>query len=142
MTLMKRITLCFPPFLFLFFLPAAHAVNLANPVVAIFGSFAGTEGRFDDFTLEALDGEDIETSVRVINSGSGGYGLSPDVPPGSNVALLDGYRNTPADADNPGISDRFSERDLASGKPAERDFYPADDGGMVFRATFGGAKTS
>jgi poly(beta-D-mannuronate) lyase len=142
MTLRKRFTLCFSPLLLLFFLPAAHAVNLANPVVAIFGGFAGKEGRFDDFTLEALDGEEIETSVRVISSGSGGYGLSPDLPPGRNFDLLDWYLNTPADDDNNGISDRFSERELASGKTDERYFYTAEDGGMVFRATIGGAKTS
>jgi hypothetical protein len=68
--------------------------------------------------------------------------LSPDLAPGKNFDLLDWYLNTPADDDDNGISDRFSERELASGVTDDRYFYTADDGGMVFRATIVGAKTS
>lgn len=113
-----------------------------NTTVSIFGSFAGLEGRFDDFSLSAVDGGGAKASKRIIPSSAGGYGLSPDLPPGSNFDLLGWYLNTPADDDNNGISDRFSERDLAKGKTDERYFYTADDGGMVFRATIAGARTS
>ena len=113
-----------------------------NSSVAIFGSFAGLDGQFDDFNLSAVDGGGVKASKRIIPSSAGGYGLSPDLPPGRNFDLLDWYLNTPADDDNNGISDRFSERELAKGKTDERYFYTADDGGMVFRATIAGAKTS
>ena len=113
-----------------------------NATASIFGSFAGLEGRFDDFSLSAVDRDGVKTSKRIISSSAGGYGLSPDLPPGRNFDLLDWYLNTPADDDNNGISDRFSERDLARGKTDERYFYTADDGGMVFRATIAGARTS
>lgn len=110
--------------------------------VTIFGGHAGSIGQFDDFKLEALEGAVAEKSKRVIPSSAGGYGLSPDLPPGKNFDLLDWYLNTPADDDNNGISDRFSEVELAKGATDERYFYTAEDGGMVFRATIGGAKTS
>ena len=71
-----------------------------------------------------------------------GYGLSPDLPPGRNFDLLGWYLSTPADDDNDGVSDRISEVDLAMGAIDERYFFTADDGGMVFRATVGGARTS
>ena len=110
--------------------------------VTIFGGHAGTGGQFDDFSLEAVEGGQAQTSKRVIPSSAGGYGLSPDLPPGKNFDLLDWYLNTPADDDSNGISDRFSEVELAKGVTDERYFYTAEDGGMVFRATIGGAKTS
>ncbi len=110
--------------------------------VAIFASFAGREGRFDDFSLSRVDGESVETSVRIIPRSAGGYGLSPDLPPGRNFDLLGWYLNTPADDNNDGVSDRFPEVELAKGFEDKRYFYTGDDGGMVFRATTGGAKTS
>lgn len=113
-----------------------------NLAAAVFASNGGPEVRFDDFSLVAIAGDNVETSKRVISSRAGGYGLSPDLPPGKNFDLLDWYLSTPADDDNNGISDRFTERELAAGKIDERYFYTADDGGMVFRATIGGARTS
>ncbi len=110
--------------------------------VAIFASFAGREGRFDDFSLSRVDGKSVETSVRIIPRSAGGYGLSPDLPPGRNFDLLGWYLNTPADDNNDGVSDRFPEVELAKGFEDKRYFYTGDDGGMVFRATTGGAKTS
>lgn len=110
--------------------------------VTIFGGHAGSNGQFDDFSLDVIDGGQAQTSKRVIPTSAGGYGLSPDLPPGKNFDLLDWYLNTPADDDNNGISDRFSEVELARGVTDDRYFYTADDGGMVFRATIGGAKTS
>lgn len=111
-------------------------------VVTIFAGHAGATGQFDDFSLQAIEDNQAQTSKRVIPSSAGGHGLSPDLSPGKNFDLLDWYLNTPADDDNNGISDRFSEVELAKGVTDERYFYTAEDGGMVFRATIGGAKTS
>ena len=114
----------------------------AAEAVQIFGSCAGIEVRVDDFRLEAVDATDVATSARVISSSAGGYGLSPDLPPGRNFDLLGWKLNTPADDDNNGISDQISEVELAQGAVDERYFFTADDGGMAFRATVAGAKTS
>jgi len=108
----------------------------------VFASCGGVEVRFDDFRLEALDAAEGQTSARIISSRSGGYGLSPDLPPGRNFDLLGWYLNTPADDDGNGLSDRFSEVELARGVTDDRYFWTADDGGMVFRATIEGARTS
>ena len=104
----------------------------------IFGSHAGKEVRFDDFSLTAVSTTEVETSARIM----GGFGLSPDLAPGRNFDLLGWYLNTPADEDNDEISDRFSELELAKGAVDERYFYTSEDGGMVLRATVGGATTS
>ena len=110
--------------------------------ISLFASCGGVEVRFDDFRLEALESENLETSARIISSRAGGYGLSPDLPPGRNFDLLGWYLSTPADDDGDGRADRTSEVELARGAIDERYFYTADDGGMVFRATVAGAKTS
>ena len=67
-------------------------------------------------------------------------GLSPDFPPGRNFELIDWYLSTPADDGN-GRSKRIDESDLAAGYQDEY-FYTADDGGMVFKTTVAGSKTS
>lgn len=110
--------------------------------VAIFASCGGIVVRFDEFQLESLFAEKVETSARIISSRSGGYGLSPDLPPGRNFDLLGWYLGTPGDDDKDGRSDRITEVELANGATDDRYFYTADDGGMVFRATVSGAKTS
>jgi len=110
--------------------------------VTVFASCGGVEVRFDDFRLETIDAQVGQTSARIISSRSGGYGLSPDLPPGRNFDLLGWYLNTPADDDRNGISDRFSEVELARGATDDRYFRTAGDGGMVFRATIAGARTS
>ncbi len=110
--------------------------------VTIFGGHAGLDGQFDDFSLSVVGDSQVETSKRVIPSSAGGYGLSPDLPPGKNFDLLDWYLNTPADDNIDGKSDRFSEVELANGATDARYLYTAEDGGMVFRATIGGARTS
>lgn len=109
--------------------------------VTIFASYAGLESRFDDFALIATS-EEIEQGVRIISSAAGGYGLSPDLSPGKNFDLLSWYLDTPGDENNDGISDKFSEIELAQGATDERYFYTAEDGGMVFLATVAGGKTS
>jgi poly(beta-D-mannuronate) lyase len=110
--------------------------------VYVFASCGGQEVRFDGFRLEALDADEVETSARIISSRAGGYGLSPDLPPGRNFDLLGWYLSTPADDDKDGKSDRISEAELARGATDERFFFTANDGGMVFRATVAGVKTS
>ncbi|MCL4170281.1 UNVERIFIED_CONTAM: hypothetical protein GTU68_001803, partial [Idotea baltica] len=111
-------------------------------IASIFGSHAGREVRFDDFSLTAVDSDEAEISTRIISSGDGGYGLSPDWPPGKNFDLLGWYLNTPGDKDRDGISDRFDEIDLAKGATDEKYFYTDKDGGMVLIATVAGATTS
>ena len=108
----------------------------------VFASCGGIEVRFDDFRLEPIVAQDVATSARIISSRAGGYGLSPDLPPGRNFALLGWYLSTPADDDRDEKSDRISEAELARGAIDERYFFTAEDGGMVFRATVAGAKTS
>lgn len=108
----------------------------------VFGSCAGIEVRIDDFRLEPVGDTAVATSARIISSSAGGYGLSPDLPPGRNFDLLSWYLSVPTDADKDGKSDQISEVELARGAVDERYFYTADDGGMVFRVTVAGAKTS
>ena len=112
--------------------------------ITIFGGFAGREVRFDDFALAVVsgDGQAADSSIKFLSSNSGGYGLSPDLTPGQNFDLADWYLNTPDDADGNGISDRFSEADLAKGFTDPRYFYTGPDGGLVMRSTIDGAKTS
>ena len=112
--------------------------------ITIFGGFAGREVRFDDFALAVVsgDGQAADSSIKFLSSSSGGYGLSPDLTPGQNFDLADWYLNTPDDADGNGISDRFSEADLAKGFTDPRYFYTGPDGGLVMRSTIDGAKTS
>ena len=114
----------------------------AAETVIVFASCGGVEVRFDDFLLEPLNSESAETSARLISSRAGGYGLSPDLPPGRNFDLLGWYLSTPADDDGDGRSDRIDEVDLARGAVDKRYFFTGPDGGMVFRATVAGAKTS
>ncbi|WP_168183942.1 polysaccharide lyase family 7 protein [Pseudoruegeria sp. SK021] len=75
--------------------------------------------------------------------GSGMFGLDPEASPGENFDLLGWYVTTPADDDGDGISDSVYETALAAGWTDPRYFYtdPAT-GGMVFRVTPAGAKTS
>ena len=110
--------------------------------VSVFASSGGVEVRFDDFRLEALVAEEVGMSARIVDSGAGGFGLSPDLAPGRNFDLLGWYLSTPADDDKDGRSDRIAEVELARGATDERYFFTADDGGMVFRATVAGARTS
>ncbi|BFM12630.1 hypothetical protein R50072_27830 [Simiduia litorea] len=113
-----------------------------NGSATIFASFAGTEGRFDDFNLTAVNDNSTAVSAKILPSTAGGTGLSPDLPPGRNFDLLGWYLNTPGDENDDGICDRFDEVDLAKGATDSRYFYTAPDGGMVFKATVAGAKTS
>jgi poly(beta-D-mannuronate) lyase len=80
----------------------------------------------------------IETQIVDI----GQYQLNPNVAPGSNFDLLTWALDTPRTDPDDGFSLRASERELDNGFVDDEYFYTADDGGMVFRATIFGAKTS
>jgi len=69
------------------------------------------------------------------------FALDPTEPPGSNFELISWKLNTPADLDGNGISDTASETDLDNGF-TDGFFFTGPAGGMVFRSTIGGAKTS
>ena len=75
--------------------------------------------------------------------GQGMFELRTDLPPGQNFDLSGWYITTPADDDGNGKADSVYENELAAGWTDERFFYtdPAT-GGMVFRSTPAGAKTS
>jgi hypothetical protein len=74
---------------------------------------------------------------------TGLFGLDPDKTPGENFDLLGWYMTTPADNNWDGKSDNVFENELASGWTDERYFYTDPvTGGMVFRVTPAGAKTS
>jgi hypothetical protein len=75
--------------------------------------------------------------------GTGLYGLDPSKSPGENFDLLGWYMTTPADDDGDGKSDSVYENELAAGWTDPRFFYTDPvTGGMVFRVTPAGAKTS
>ncbi len=75
--------------------------------------------------------------------GRGLFGLHPDRPPGKNFDLLGWYMTTPADANGDGLADSVMEKELAAGWTDPRYFYTDPfTGGMVFRSTPAGAKTS
>lgn len=75
--------------------------------------------------------------------GEGIFGLHTDQPPSNNFDLSGWYITTPADDDGNGKSDNVFENELVAGWTDPRFFYtdPAT-GGMVFRSTPAGAKTS
>jgi poly(beta-D-mannuronate) lyase len=86
----------------------------------------------------------LDTATAVFEDGNvtaSDFALDPGVPPGSNFDLLSWKLNTPADLDGNGISDTASETDLDNGFTDEY-FFTDADGGMVFRSTIAGAKTS
>ncbi len=76
-------------------------------------------------------------------AGTGMFGLNTELPPSENFDLSYWYITTPADDDNDGRADSVYEPELTAGWTDPRYFYtdPAT-GGMVFRSTPAGAKTS
>jgi poly(beta-D-mannuronate) lyase len=69
------------------------------------------------------------------------FALDPAEPPGANFELLSWKLNTPADLDGNGISDTASETELDTGF-TDGFFFTGPEGGMVFRSTIEGARTS
>jgi hypothetical protein len=85
---------------------------------------------------------DTETPVSEFSNVSpSDFGLNPSLPPGSNFELLSWKLSTPGDDDGNGLSDTASETDLDNGF-ADQYFYTGPGGGMVFKSTIAGAKTS
>ncbi len=75
--------------------------------------------------------------------GRGLFGLRVDVPPSENFDLTGWYVTTPADDNGDGKADSVFENELAAGWTDPRYFYTDPvTGGMVFRSTPAGAKTS
>ncbi len=86
----------------------------------------------------------LDTATAVFEDGNvdaSDFALDPAAPPGSNFELLSWKLNTPADLDGNGISDSPGETDLDTGFTDEY-FFTGPSGGMVFRSTIAGAKTS
>lgn len=72
-----------------------------------------------------------------------GYGdLDPNLPPSGNFELNDWYLSIPTDDDASGTADSIKETALASGYTNSDYFYTGSDGGMVFKVTVDGYKTS
>lgn len=68
------------------------------------------------------------------------FGLNPNVAPGGNFELIDWALDTPEVDPSDGFSKRTQEGALANF--SDQYFFTAADGGMVFRPTIAGAKTS
>ena len=87
--------------------------------------------------------EKPEAPILTERAGRGLYEMRVDKTPGENLDLSGWYVTTPADDDNDGKADSVYEKELAGGWTDQRYFYtdPAT-GGMVFRSTPEGAKTS
>lgn len=83
------------------------------------------------------------TPILTERTGTGLFKLHVDVPPSENFDLSGWYITTPADDDGDEKADSVYENELVAGWTDQRYFYtdPAT-GGMVFRSTPAGAKTS
>jgi poly(beta-D-mannuronate) lyase len=99
----------------------------------------------DNAIIEATAfGCTLDRQTAVIEPGNvtaSDFALDPAQPPGSNFELLSWKLNTPADLDGNGISDTASETDLDNGF-TDGFFFTGPEGGMVFKSTIDGAKTS
>lgn len=88
----------------------------------------------------------VEKPVRPVlteRKGRGLFGLRVDVPPSENFDLSGWYVTTPADDNGDGKADSVFENELAAGWTDPRYFYTDPvTGGMVFRSTPAGARTS
>ncbi|MGI9221458.1 MAG: polysaccharide lyase family 7 protein [Woeseiaceae bacterium] len=104
-----------------------NSVNLDNAII---------EGTAFGCTLDTATAVFEESNVVAAD-----FALDPALPPGSNFDLISWKLNTPADLDGNGISDTASETDLDNGF-TDGFFFTGPDGGMVFRSTIAGAKTS
>ena len=91
-------------------------------------------------------GEEVtapQQAVLTERRGRGMFGLDPKAAPGENFDLSGWYVTTPADDDGDALSDSVYENELAAGWTDPRFFFTdAATGGMVFRTTPAGAKTS
>lgn len=86
----------------------------------------------------------LDTADAVFEDGNvvaADFALDPALPPGSNFELISWALQTPADLDGDDRADRATETDLANGF-TDGFFFTGPAGGMVFRSTIAGAKTS
>ncbi|MFK8014644.1 MAG: polysaccharide lyase family 7 protein [Gammaproteobacteria bacterium] len=106
-----------------------------------FGNSQNTDNSIIEFTAFGCT---LDTATAVLESSNvteADFALDPSLPPGSNFDLLGWALDTPADLDGDGRSDRTSERDLDGGF-TDGFIFTGPSGGMVFRSTIGGARTS
>lgn len=95
----------------------------------------------------SIDDENSLTEIKINGCNSKGqttpdFNLNPDLPPSGNFDLLDWTISIPIDEDGNNRSDHIKENALSDGYTHPEYFYTADDGGMVFKATVAGYKTS
>lgn len=105
----------------------------------------GNSQSMDNEIIEATAfGCTLDTASAAFEAGNvtpSDFALDPGQPPGSNFDLISWKLDTPADLDGNGIGDTASETDLDGGF-TDQHFFTGADGGMVFRSTVDGAKTS
>ncbi|MEO0424234.1 MAG: polysaccharide lyase family 7 protein [Pseudomonadota bacterium] len=106
-----------------------------------FGNSQNTENAIIEGTAFGCTLETPTAAFEDGNATAADFALDPVQPPGSNFALLSWKLDTPADLDGNGIGDTASETDLNNGF-SDGFFFTAADGGMVFRSTIAGEKTS
>lgn len=86
-----------------------------------------------------LDTEEAPIETQTVDIDQ--YNLDSTAAPGSNFDLLTWALDTPAFDPEDGLSQRSSESELEAGFEDEF-FYTASDGGMAFKSTIFGARTS
>ena len=105
----------------------------------------GNSANLDNAIIEATAfGCTLDTATAIFEDGNvvaADFALNPALPPGSNFELISWALQTPADLDGDDRADRATETDLDNGF-TDGFFYTGPAGGMVFRSTIGGAKTS
>lgn len=106
-----------------------------------FGNTQNAENSIIEVTAFGCSLDTATAVFEVGNVSAADFSLDPTKSPGSNFDLLSWKLNTPADLNGDNISDTASETDLNNGFSNEF-FFTGPEGGMVFRSTIGGAKTS
>jgi poly(beta-D-mannuronate) lyase len=106
-----------------------------------FGNSLNSDNAIIEGTAFGCTLDTINAVLEVGNVDAADFALDSGAPPGSNFELISWKLNTPADLDGNGISDTASETDLDNGFTDEY-FFTDPSGGMVFRSTIDGAKTS
>ncbi|MEM9386906.1 MAG: polysaccharide lyase family 7 protein [Pseudomonadota bacterium] len=106
-----------------------------------FGNSLNTDNAIIEGTAFGCTLETPTAAFEASNVTAADFALDPMHPPGTNFALLSWKLDTPADLDGNGIGDTASERDLDNGF-SDGFLFTGPDGGMVFRSTIEGEKTS
>ncbi|MEM1261643.1 MAG: polysaccharide lyase family 7 protein [Pseudomonadota bacterium] len=106
-----------------------------------FGNSLNTDNAIIEGTAFGCPLDTPDPVFEASNVTAADFALDPTQPPGANFELLSWKLDTPADLDGNGIGDTASETDLDGGF-ADGFFFTGADGGMVFRSTIAGEKTS